>query len=322
MTDLIRTLPTRLIPLIQDFVLQYTEVGSRHGYAVEDLERRMALLIERAEWLLDHPVPFTPLHEAVREPFDYLQFGLDFFEPLVDWQRSCSTGDWRAVETGARAGENTILLANHQTEADPQLMHLMLRSSHQELATSMRFLAGERVQKDPIAAPFCLGRDLVCVYSRRHLDHPPELRSEKLTHNASAMRQLKELLAQGGVTLYLAPSGGRDRIGPSGEIELASFDPDAIEMMRLMAEGCGRTTWCRPLALATYSVLPPPADVHRPLGEVRCTEGGAIGMALGEPIDWSSLASGKEHRLTRSQAVQASVGNLYENLLNHLKPSK
>lgn len=318
MTDLIRTLPSRLVPLIQDFVQQYTEVGSRHGYTVEELERRMSLLIERSEWLFDHPVPFTPLHEAVREPFDYMQLGLDFFEPLVDWERSVSEGDWRSVEVSRAAGENTILLANHQTEADPQLMHLVLRRSHDGLASSMRFLAGERVQKDPIAAPFCLGRHLVCVYSRRHLDHPPERRAEKLTHNASAMRQLKELLAQGGVTLYLAPSGGRDRVGESGDVELAAFDPDAVEMMRLMAEGCGRPTWCRPLALATYSILPPPADVHRPLGEVRRTQGGAIGMALGAPIEWGSLPSGKEHRQTRTQAVQDSVKSLYQSLVGRL----
>jgi glycerol-3-phosphate O-acyltransferase len=316
---LLDLLPVRLQPLLEEFLGEYLEVGMRHGFAESYLRGLLATLIERAEDLLDHPVELTPLHEPIRHPFDYLRFGLDFFEPLIDRSKSLCSGNWQEVAEWASQGHNTILLSNHQTEADPQLMHLLLRDQHDALAAGFRFMAGERVQRDPIATPFSIGRRLVCVYSRRHLDHPPERREEKLRHNALAMRKLKELLAAGGVTLYLAPSGGRDRPGREGEVHVADFDPDAVEMMRLLAASCGCPTLFRPLALSTYPVLPPPIDIHRPLGEVRRTDGGPIGMALGDPIDWESLPSGKTHRAARAYAIQQKVQHLYAALTDTLR---
>jgi glycerol-3-phosphate O-acyltransferase len=317
--DLLSSPPLRLAPLVSQFISEYLEVGRRHGYEQPDLERRISELLRQADWLLDHPHSFEPLHRALRSPVDYLALGLDFFEPLVDWENSLCEGPWHEVKSARARGENTILLSNHQTEADPQLIHLALRAEFDELARDIRFMAGERVQKDPIAAPFCLGRDLVCIYSRRHLDYPPERRAEKLNHNAVAMRQLKELLAQGGVTLYLAPSGGRDRRTDSGEVEVAPFDPDAIEMMRLLAIGCGRPTVCRPLSLSTYDVLPPPAEVQKELGEVRRTRGGPIGIALGEPVCWDALPAGKEFRAERAQRIHAEALRGHEDLISRLK---
>jgi glycerol-3-phosphate O-acyltransferase len=306
--------PPRLLPLVERLLEEYQAVGNRHGFSDADLSCRLTALLTEADRLIDHPHTFSPLHEAIRTPVDYMELGLSFFEPLVDWSQSHRQGNWEEIEQRRRAGENTILLANHQTEGDPQLMHLLLRQDLETLAQAMRFMAGERVQKDPIAHPFSLGRHLVCVYSRRHIDHPPERKADKLTHNATAMRQLKELLAQGGVVLYLAPSGGRDRTNAFGEVELAPFDPDAVEMMRLMAGGCPRPTLCYPLALSTFDVLPPPAGVHLPLGEVRHTRGGPIGMSLGSPICWDQLPAGKEMRGARAQAIQQQTLELYRAL--------
>jgi glycerol-3-phosphate O-acyltransferase len=317
--DLLRSPPPRLAPLVSDFISEYLEVGKRHGYAQADLERRISDLLHQADWLLDNPRPFEPLHRALRTPVDYLNLGLDFFEPLVDWEKSICEGSWSEVADARLRGENTILLSNHQTEADPQLIHLALRGTHDELAHNIRFMAGERVQKDPIAAPFCLGRDLVCIYSRRHLDHPPERRAEKLNHNAVAMRQLKELLGQGGVTLYLAPSGGRDRRAEHGLVEIAPFDPDAVEMMRLLAAGCGRPTICRPLCLSTYDVLPPPAEIQKELGEVRRTHGGPIGISVGEPVCWEDLPAGKEFREERARRIHQQVAYGYSELEKRLR---
>ena len=43
------------------------------------------------------------------------------------------------------AGENVILLANHQTEADPQIFSLLLDEAHPGFASSTIFVAGDRV---------------------------------------------------------------------------------------------------------------------------------------------------------------------------------
>ena len=46
------------------------------------------------------------------------------------------------------------------------------------------FVAGDRVQTDAIAVPFSMGRDLLCIYSKRHMNNPPELASKKKTRDA------------------------------------------------------------------------------------------------------------------------------------------
>ena len=34
-----------------------------------------------------------------------------------------------------------------------------------------------------MAMPFSMGRNLLCIYSKRHLGHPPEQRAAKQKHN-------------------------------------------------------------------------------------------------------------------------------------------
>ena len=43
----------------------------------------------------------------------------------------------------------------------------------------MIFVAGERVITDPLAIPFSMGSNLLCIYSKRYIDHPPEKKIEK-----------------------------------------------------------------------------------------------------------------------------------------------
>ena len=112
------------------------------------------------------------------------------------------------------AGENVILLANHQTEADPQIFSLLLDEAHPGFASSTIFVAGDRVTSDAIAMPFSMGRNLVranpnpnpsaspnpnpnhdhnanqlCIYSKRHLNNPPEQRGAKQKHNRMVMKK-------------------------------------------------------------------------------------------------------------------------------------
>jgi len=44
---------------------------------------------------------------------------------------------------------------------------------------------------------------------------------------------MSELLSEGGKTIYVAPSGGRDRRNNQGIVEVAPFDPQSIEMLLL-----------------------------------------------------------------------------------------
>ena len=53
------------------------------------------------------------------------------------------------------------------------------------------FVAGDRVQTDAIAVPFSMGRDLLCIYSKKHIENPPELKGEKSKHNRNVMKQMQ-----------------------------------------------------------------------------------------------------------------------------------
>lgn len=57
-----------------------------------------------------------------------------------------------------------VLLANHQTEADPGVFAHMLISSHPNLATDVIYVAGDRVVTDALSKPFSMGRNLFCVH--------------------------------------------------------------------------------------------------------------------------------------------------------------
>ncbi len=48
----------------------------------------------------------------------------------------------------------------------------------------MVHVAGDRVTTDPVAVPFSKGRNLLCIYSKRHMNNPPELASKKKMRNA------------------------------------------------------------------------------------------------------------------------------------------
>ena len=47
----------------------------------------------------------------------------------------------------------------------------------------MVHVAGDRVTTDPVAVPFSKGRNLLCIYSKRHMNNPPELASKKKMRN-------------------------------------------------------------------------------------------------------------------------------------------
>lgn len=267
------------------------------------------------------PFIFQPYHEKIRHPYDYYTFGTRFLSPLVDKELSHVEGNASIQEivTHLKNGENVILFANHQIEADPQAISILLDETYPGLAEEIIFVAGERVITDPLAIPFSMGRNLLCIYSKRYIDHPPEKKREKQHHNQRTMELMSFLLKQGGKCIYIAPSGGRDRRSPQGVVEVAPFDPQSIEMCYLMAQKAKTPTHFYPMALATYDLLPPPQAIQIELGEARLTQRGPIHLCIGPHIDMEhfpgyDLPNKHERRQARADHIWRQVCSDYQKL--------
>lgn len=307
-------IPDKYFQILGSFCHAYKEAVP----SPEEADRNLVFFMQLLEELLHHPYAFEPYHKKIRHPIDYYRFGLDFIRPLIDLPHSRIEGKkhLEAVADSLKKGENVILLANHQTESDPQAISVMLEKTHPQIAESMIFVAGERVVTDPLAIPFSMGCDLLCIYSRRYIDHPIEEKAEKQLHNKKTMQLMSRLLSDGGKIIYVAPSGGRDRMGARGFAEVAPFDADSIEMFYLMARKAKTATHFVPLALATYDLLPPPETIQRELGELRIAKRTAIHLSFAPAFDMehfqgSSGIDKKEKRELRCREIESIVVKNY-----------
>jgi glycerol-3-phosphate O-acyltransferase len=311
--------PPRTAHIIEDFYGCYLKAISP-----PQIEKGRHLLKQWLELVVKHiktPYAFEIFHQAVRQPFDYYQFGLDLIRPLVDFSRSQVLGkeQLKKIDEQIQSNENVILLANHQTEPDPQIISLLLEKEYPKLASEMIFVAGYRVISDPLAIPMSLGRNLLCIYSKKHMDHPPEEKSAKILHNQRTMKKMVELLNQGGNCIYVAPSGGRDRTNARGIVEVADFDPDSLELFWLLAKQASRLTHFYPLALKTYDLMPPPKRVEKELGEKRLAAFTPVYLAFGEEVQMD-LFPGSEQldkptkRIARANYISHLVKEAVRNL--------
>ncbi len=283
------------------------------GLQMADHENVFLSLLKLVCEQSQNPYQFEPYHHKIIEPYNYYAFGLDFLRPLVDKERSrvFHLENVEKMNRQIKAGENVILFANHQTEVDPQLMSLALEDNYHDLAAETIFVAGDRVVTDPMAIPFSMGRNLLCIYSKRHIDNPPELKTEKQHHNQRTMKRMKELLAEGGKCIYVAPSGGRDRPNAQGEVVVSPFDPQSIEMFRLVAKQAKAETHFYPLALATFDILPPPQTIETELGEERRTKREGIYFSFGDEIDIDNFpGSDMQDRHAKRSARAMYIWNL------------
>lgn len=272
---------------IKSFYVTYLESLGEEIHLKESIEQMFFTFLEQVLKQAKDPYQFQLYHEKVREPFDYFKFGINFFDPIIDKKSSSILGKERLkeIENHLKQNHNVIFLANHQTEADPQAIGVLLQHEFPYLCEKMIFVAGERVVTDTLAVPFSMGCDLICIYSKRYIDHPPELKHQKQLHNKKSMSLMSDLLGEGGKCIYVAPSGGRDRRNAQGQIEIAPFDPKSIEMFYLMAKKSKTPTFFYPMALGTYELLPPPEKVQIELGEHRALKRVGIHMAIGPSID-------------------------------------
>lgn len=256
-TELVTILPQKYQAILAEFVSSYERVLVENGIDVSNYLDVICQFLAFLQIELKNPYHFQPFHRQILSP-DYFSFGKNFVRPLIEFPRSKLEGlsQIEQIEKYIKNGENVVLLANHQIEADPQVLYLMLEKTHPELSQNMIFVAGERVVTDPLAVPFSKGCNLFCIYSKKYIDNPPEKKHEKQIHNKRTMQLMSEMLSEGGKCIYVAPSGGRDRKGSDGKVKVADFDPQSIEMMHLMAGRATKKTHFFPLALATYALLP------------------------------------------------------------------
>lgn len=281
---------------------------------------QLLLFLDLLEIQFDSPYTFEPYHKKIRHPIDYYQFGLDLVRPLVDLSLSTIKGmqHLKWISETLKKNENVILLANHQTETDPQAIAILLEKQYPDIAEKIIYVAGERVVTDPLAIPFSMGCDLLCIYSKRHIDSPLELKAEKMLHNKNTMERMSSLLVEGGKIIYVAPSGGRDRKDPQGKVQVAPFDPNSLEMFSLMAKKARTKTHFVPLALATYDLLPPPEIVQKELGEIRLAKRTPIHLYFGAPFDMDSFLSDSSDKMARrknrANAMDAIIQQMYKTI--------
>jgi glycerol-3-phosphate O-acyltransferase len=128
----------------------------------------------------------------------------------------------KKIEKLVEQGDNVMILSNHQSEVDPQVLSVLLEQNGLPiLAEKIIFMAGHKVTNDPVAIPFSMGRNLLCIHSKKHIKNPPEEMAAKQAHNVKAMAEMVKLAATGGNVFWVAPSGGRDRPDPvSGEFQV------------------------------------------------------------------------------------------------------
>jgi glycerol-3-phosphate O-acyltransferase len=301
--------------ILGEVSVTYRAIVEEAGLPAETADRVLGDFITSMGELARHPFEFEPFHRLVTTPFDYYSFGVEFFRPLVDRKRSTLTGreHLKQISEQLASGDNVIYLANHQTEADPQVISILLEDEFPELGKEMIFVAGERVIADPMTVPFSMGRNLLCIYSKRHIEHPPEMKAAKQLHNRKTMERMVELLAEGGHGIYVAPSGGRDRPSAGGVVEVAPFDPQSIEMFRLMAQRATRPTHFYPMALSTYDMMPPPEKVEVELGEPRRLRRCPVHMAIGAKLDFDQFNDPDRdaRRAAQAHAAWQAVADSY-----------
>ncbi|XP_027359720.1 glycerol-3-phosphate acyltransferase, chloroplastic isoform X2 [Abrus precatorius] len=235
---------------------------------------------------------------AKREPFDYYMFGQNYIRPLVDFTKSY-VGNmplFIEMEEKLKQGHNIILMSNHQTEADPAIIALLLETQLPYIAENMTYVAGDRVITDPMCKPFSIGRNLICVYSKKHMLDDPALIETKRKANIRSLKEMAVLLKSGSQIVWIAPSGGRDRPDPhTKEWVPAHFDSSSVDNMRRLVEHSGPPGHVYPLAILCHDIMPPPLKVEKVIGEKRLISFHGAGISVAPEISFSETTAACEN---------------------------
>jgi glycerol-3-phosphate O-acyltransferase len=263
---------------------------------------------------------------------DFYQFGNDFFRSAMDLPNSVVTGldQFAQMVQQIEAGENVVLLANHQSEADPQVVSCCMEMVADqvpglaEMAANVVYVAGHKVTTDALAIPFSMGRNLLCIHSKKHIDADKESKPTKQRQNLRAMSGLLKKLKQGGQLLWVAPSGGRDRRDmTTGLVPLAPFDSKTIDMFRLMGNKSKIKTHYYTFAMVSYDLCPPPDFVEAGTGESRQVRFCPVAIGMGKEVESIGGLEGRhefcEHAYAQCTADYLNLQQEIEKKVNAAK---
>ncbi|OGN59674.1 MAG: hypothetical protein A3F40_01085 [Chlamydiae bacterium RIFCSPHIGHO2_12_FULL_27_8] len=300
--------------ILKELFLEYKNESKISENEIDELFITLTkLMIDQ----IKNPFKFDDYHKKIESPFNYYEFGKNFIRPLIDKNSQIyGIENLEKIQNYIDQNENVILLSNHQSECDPEAIFILLEEKFNKLQKNIIFVAGERVISDPLAVPFSKGVDLLCIYSKRYLDIDLEKKHEKQLHNKRVMTKMSSLLSEGGKIIYVAPSGGRDRI-ENGNISIADFDPQSIEMIYLMAKKSKIKTHFILLTLFTYYLLPPPESIQIEIGEKRSVKKSKIFLSFSDEIDMENFPEKSndriENRVKRAKYLHGIVKNEFLN---------
>lgn len=289
-------------------------IPNAHEIVLENMAAALDLIFLDVE----DPFIFSPYHKALRKPYDYYEFGQKYIRPLIDFRNSYvgNVSIFNEIQEKLQQGHNIVLISNHQTEADPAVIALLLETSSPHIAENLIYVAGDRVVTDPLCKPFSMGRNLICVYSKKHMNDDPEHSEEKRKANIRSLKEMALLLRGGSQIVWIAPSGGRDRPDPlTGEWYPAHFDASSVDNMRRLAEHSGAPGHVYPLALLCHDIMPPPPQVEKEIGESRVISFHGVGLSVAPEISFSEVTAAcenpEEAKEVYTEALYKSVTEQY-----------
>ena len=314
-------IPAKLEPAFSELYTNYKEAVLGSGVEGKDAAEVAGTLNALACRVLKEyidPYTFPSYHERITAPFDYYALGQRYTSSLIDISNSYLGHEQRfaAIQELLEAGDNVILLANHQTEADPGVWATLLEQKFPELAENLVYVAGDRVVSDALCKPFSMGRNLFTIFSKKHMAYQDaSTKKAQMKQNMTTVRTMQKMLNEGGNVIWIAPSGGRDRPDASGVFQVADFDPASVELMRKLGSKAKKKTHLFPLAMFSHAIMPPPAALEKDVGEQRLTFFSGCAISVVEEMDEEAVLAGvaEEDRLqVFADAVQAVVTEEYK----------
>lgn len=152
---------TEYMTASQNSYLKYKDEGSNAKNALKRILEGVQFGYKYG-MLPDSKYTFGVTHDALRgndpdkedgNTLDYYAWGCNFFRYFIDKEQSIVMGEdnlAKAMEQ-ANKGENVVFFANHQSEADPQVMSIMLEmAGYKKEAEEIVYVAGHKVTTDPL----------------------------------------------------------------------------------------------------------------------------------------------------------------------------
>ncbi|KAI3804515.1 hypothetical protein L1987_26117 [Smallanthus sonchifolius] len=325
------TLPKHVAHSMEELYQNYKNAVFQSGnpHAEDIVLSNMRVAFDRMFLDVKEPFEFSPYHEAIREPFDYYKFGQNYIRPLIHFRESYvgNVSLFSEIEQQLKQGENVILISNHQSEADPAVIALLLETTNPHISESIIYVAGDRVITDPLCKPFSMGRNLLCVYSKKHMNDVPELADMKRRANTRSLKEMALLLRGGSKIIWIAPSGGRDRPDPiTNQWFPAPFDATSLDNMRRLVDHAGVVGHIYPLAILCHDIMPPPPQVEKEIGEKRLISFHGTGISVAPEISFqkstASCGSPEEAKAAYSQTLYDSVCQQYNVLQSAINGAK